>query len=114
MATDPFLRVSLDGAEVVFILGAEQDPETVENVDVEVRLADESRWSATFVSLAEIGRIMDRWTTTGEGLRGRYFQCADLVIVREGGVPAMVEVVRGLLDADDLRMVFVRLDEISE
>ena len=110
MANDPLMKVPLNNAEAVFMLGAEDDEETVENVDVEVAHADGSRWSATFLSLAEIGRIMERWKDTGEGMGGKYFQCPDLVIVRRGGLGGMVEVLNDLLDSGQFRNVLVRVD----
>jgi hypothetical protein len=108
MATDPFLKASVRDAEITFMLGNE-DAETVEDVDVEVRLGDGSRWSATCVSLAQVGRIMDRWATTGECLSGSFFQCADLVIIRRPGVPAILEMIEGLLDSGEFRYTFVNL-----
>ena len=53
-----------------FMLGAEDDPASVENVDAVVTLDDGTRWSATFLTLNEIARIMDGWTASGEGLGG--------------------------------------------
>ncbi|WP_326468560.1 hypothetical protein [Actinophytocola sp.] len=84
--------------------------ETVENVDVEVTFADGSRWGATVLSLAEIGRIMDRWEATGEGLGGSYFQCPDMIIVRCGGVVAIAEMLNGLVDSGEFRSVLARID----
>ena len=110
MASDLFVKVQLNHAEALFMLGAEDDAETVENVDVEVFYDDGSRWSGTFLSLAEIGRIMDRWRFTGESLGGSYFQCPDLVIVRHGGVAAMSRVLNGLVDSGEFRSVLVRVD----
>jgi len=36
------------------MLGADNDKESVENVDAEIVLADGSRWSVTFLTLGEI------------------------------------------------------------
>lgn len=66
------VKVQLDGAVALFILGAGDNPKNVENVDVEVRLEDGSRWTATFLSLAEIGRVVNRWKATGECLGGLF------------------------------------------
>ncbi|MDY0812636.1 hypothetical protein, partial [Kitasatospora purpeofusca] len=72
--------------EAVFKLEAGEQAETVENVDAEVTASDGTRWSATFMTLSEVARIMDRRTFTGESKGGQYFQCPDLVIVRSGGI----------------------------
>jgi hypothetical protein len=110
MANESIVIVQLDGAEALFTLGDDDDIDTVENVDVEVVKGDGSRWSATFLSLAEIGRIMERWKTTGENHGGRFFQCHDLVIVNGGGIVGMVEVLNNLLESDELKNVLVRIE----
>jgi hypothetical protein len=100
----------LADAEVLFMLGADDDMDSVENVDVEVIHADGSRWSATLISLAEIGRIMERWKASGEGLGGRYFQCDDLVVTRDGGLANMIEVLGALVRSGEFRCVLARID----
>lgn len=110
MADDPMVKVQLTGAEVTFMLGAEDDSTTVENVDVEVALADGSRWSATILSLAEVGRVMDRWKATGEALNGRYFRCPDLVIVDGCGIEAYAELLGALVSSGEFRDVLTRVD----
>jgi hypothetical protein len=105
MGTDPLLRIELGGGVAVFLLGAEDDPETVENVDVEVTDAGGDRWSATVMTQAEIGRIMDRWAASGEGLGGRYFQCDDLLIVSRPGLPNMTDILGHLLASGEFREV---------
>ncbi|MFF7183455.1 hypothetical protein [Streptomyces sp. NPDC008121] len=82
------------------------------NVDVEVRLtADGSRWSATVFTLAEVERLMKRWSQTGSELGGRYFWCSDGLIVRDPGIESMTQVLVGLLDAGDFTQVLQRLDD---
>ena len=82
------------------------------NVDVEVRLAaDGSRWSATVFTLAEVERLMDRWSQTGEELGGRFFWCSDGLIVRDPGIGNMTQVLAGLLDAGDFTQILQRLDD---
>ncbi|TDC50152.1 hypothetical protein E1258_26650 [Micromonospora sp. KC207] len=110
MANSPLTKVQLNGAEAAFMLGAADDADTVENVDVEVTLDDGSRWSATFLTLAEIRRLMERWEATGECFSGAYFQCADLVIVGQGGIAAAADLLRQLVDSGRIREVLVRID----
>ncbi|MBQ1030372.1 hypothetical protein ABZ388_15350 [Micromonospora parva] len=110
MANSPLTKVQLNGAEAVFMLGADDDADTVENVDVEVTLDDKSRWSATFLTLTEIQRLMERWEATGECFAGAYFQCADLVIVDQGGIVAATNLLRRLVDTGRIREVLVRVD----
>ena len=110
MGNDPSTVVSLRGAEATFTLGADDDAETVENFDVVVRLPDGSRWSASLLTLAEIGRLMDRWRGTGECLGGAFFQSADLVILRRGGVPAATRLLQQLVDAGEIPVTLAELD----
>ncbi|MFC9894695.1 hypothetical protein ACFVMC_13485 [Nocardia sp. NPDC127579] len=107
-----FYRVQTTSFDARFIISADADPERVENVDVEVRLTDGSRWSATMFTVAEVQRLMARWSQTGECGGGAYFWCRDGVIVGDPGVRAMTAVLIGLHDDDDgLTAVLQRLDE---
>jgi hypothetical protein len=110
MDNNPLVKVQLSGAEAIFMLGASDDTETIENVDVEVVLDDGSRWSATFLTLAEIARLMARWKVTGECLGGAFFQCADLVIVERGGIAEAADLLRRLVDSGQIRDALVRVD----
>jgi hypothetical protein len=92
------LRMKLRDAEVIFMLGADDDEESVENADAEIVLADGSRWSVTFLTLDEIGRIMARWAHSGECQSGAYFHVPDLVISRKPGIANMVAAVEDLID----------------
>ncbi|MEU7058685.1 hypothetical protein [Streptomyces sp. NPDC046197] len=94
----------------LFMLGADDQAETVENVDAELRLPDGTRWSATFMTLGEISRVMNRWKETGENFGGSYFQCPDLVILPEGGVEAMVKSLHGIMAAGSPEGVLGRLE----
>jgi hypothetical protein len=110
MASNPLHEVVSDQFKAVFMLGAGDDPAAVENVDAEVTLHDGSRWSATFMSVREIQRIMDRWRTSGENAAGQYFHCGDLVSVREAGIPAMVRVLEYALANGDLYSLLTPLE----
>ncbi|MGK4579090.1 hypothetical protein [Kitasatospora sp. HPMI-4] len=98
MDSSPFPVVKKAQFEAVFMLGADDRVETVENVDAEITASDGTRWSATFMTLSEIARVMDRWVGTGENKSGQYFQCPDLVIVRGGGIPAMTLALEGIFE----------------
>ncbi|MFJ3324948.1 hypothetical protein ACIPMT_10890 [Streptomyces griseus] len=81
----------------LFLLGAEDLVETVEDADAEMRLPDGTRWSASFMTLGAIDTVMNRWSETGEHGSGAFFACSDLVIIPRGGVPSMVEAFRVIL-----------------
>ncbi|MFF9839321.1 hypothetical protein [Streptomyces sp. NPDC013740] len=109
---EPWYRVRTDRFEASFLPSAGEDLDAVCNVDVEVRLAaDGSRWSATVFTLAEVERLMERWTLTGEELGGRFFWCSDGLIVRDPGIDNMTRVLAGLLDTGDFTQVLQRLND---
>ncbi|GHE36478.1 hypothetical protein GCM10018771_15920 [Streptomyces cellulosae] len=81
----------------LFMLGTDDAPETVEDVDAELRLPDGTRWSASFMTLGAIETVMNRWRESAEYGGGVFFQCSDLVIVPKGGVAAMVEAFRAIV-----------------
>ncbi|MET9736500.1 hypothetical protein ABZZ79_39610 [Streptomyces sp. NPDC006458] len=108
---EPWYRVRAEDFEALFLPGPDEDLDAVCNVDVEVRLVDGSRWSATVFTVAEVERLMEEWSRSGEALGGRYFWCSDGLIVRDPGINSMTEVIRGLLDADEFGGVFQRLED---
>lgn len=107
----PSYRVQTPWFEVVFLVGIDDDLAEVANVDVEVSLADGSRWCATLFTLTEVERLMSRWARTGEALDGSYFWCIYSVIVREPGVHNMTEVLAGLHHEGDLQHILKRVDD---
>jgi hypothetical protein len=107
----PFYTVRRNRFEATFILGVDETAETLESVDVEVRLTDDSRWSATVFTLAEVERLMTKDARSGENLGGSYFWCWDGLIVRDPGVESMTAVIDGLLDDDTFTSILRRLDD---
>jgi len=106
-------RIEVGRAAVILHLGVGDDPATVGNVDVEVILDDGSRWGATLLTIAEIERLMARWRLSGEAQGGAYFQCRDLVVIRDPGTEAIVELIGAMITADEIRSAFVELDRAA-
>jgi hypothetical protein len=98
MVDEPLLRFKLRDAEVIFMLGAEDDEATVDIADAIIVLADGSRWSITFLTLDAIARIMERWRQSGECKSGAYFRVPDLVISSEPGLENMMLAVEDLIE----------------
>jgi hypothetical protein len=113
MANNPLYEVVSDRFRVLFMLGADDDLSSIENVDAEVTLLDGTRWSATFMSMREIESIMERWRNSGENAGGEYFHCPDLVIVRDAGVPAMVRALEYALGNQDPYSILMPLHDSS-
>ncbi|MFD4632054.1 hypothetical protein ACFVYR_26660 [Streptomyces sp. NPDC058284] len=113
MESEPCHRVTDDRFTALFMLGADDRAEDVENVDAELRLPDGTRWSACFMTLREIAAVMDRWKQTGECAGGAFFQCADLVVVPTAGVDAMTAAFHAILDEGGPEGVLPRLPALD-
>ncbi|MFG2961092.1 hypothetical protein ACGF5O_46140 [Streptomyces sp. NPDC048291] len=74
MAHEPLVTVETDDFSVTYVLGLEDDADTVEDADAVIRARDGKGWTASFMTPRKI---------------------ADLVIVREPGPDAMT---RALVD----------------
>ncbi|MFB9881319.1 hypothetical protein ACFFMN_25620 [Planobispora siamensis] len=61
----PFYRVSEPGFEMLVHRWEGQEPESAEEADATVTLPDGTRRYATFMTLDVVGRVMDRWESTG-------------------------------------------------
>lgn len=107
----PWYRVRTGAFEASFLLDPDEDLGSVCNVDVEVRPADGSRWSATMFTLAEVDRLMKTWAGSGEALDGRYFRCSDGLIVRDPGIENMSGVIAGLIDSGEFSRILRRHDD---
>lgn len=107
---DPLHLVRAPRFDAVFMLGDEDDVETVDNVDVLVALSDGTRYSATFLTLGAIQRWMD---SEPEEYQRLQFQCPDLVITRHAGVPAMMRILEMAYEENELRSLLVELEPSS-
>ncbi|MCX5206060.1 hypothetical protein OG897_32170 [Streptomyces sp. NBC_00237] len=106
----PWFRVRKDAFEASFLPGSDEELDSVCNVDAFVNLKDGSQWSATVFTVAEVGRLMEKWSGTGEALNGRYFWVSDGLIVRDPGINNMTGVIAGLIETGDFSEIFQRID----
>ncbi|MGH4029323.1 hypothetical protein ACQB60_10355 [Actinomycetota bacterium Odt1-20B] len=107
----PWYRVHTENFQAAFLPDADEDLESVDNVDVFVDLKDGSRWSATIITLAQVETLMKRWAASGEALSGRYFWCWDGLIVRDAGISNMTQVLAGLIENGEFTQILQRLDD---
>ena len=101
----------VEDARVRFMPGEGDDPATVDNIDAHVYLVDGTRRDVTFMTTAEIGRVLQRWAETGEAGGGRYFWCSDLVIVPRPGVGAMVAALGELIRSGDIDVILSKVED---
>ncbi|MFJ8105824.1 hypothetical protein [Streptomyces sp. NPDC096132] len=96
---EPFWTVRTPKLAVRFTVGADEDPETLEDGDVLVIAPNGDRWWGVILTMGRIQAIMDRERGTGDSLGGAYFWAKGLVIVREPGMESMVRAIEDLYDS---------------
>lgn len=114
MVRDSLVRRSIGNANALFMIALDQESEEASNLDLVLTLEDGSRWSATVLTLAEVSSIWKRWEKTGECYGGRYFNCPDLLLVRESGIDSICEVLEDILATGGPEGVLVRLEDDGE
>src|SRR5688572_6949469 len=102
MDRDPYYSFRGEGFSVDILIDAEDSLEGAELGDATVTIADGSKYSALFLTLAEIGRIMARHESSGESLQGGYFRTPDLVVIRRPGVRCMVDLIQDIVRSHEV------------
>ncbi|MFI7598392.1 hypothetical protein [Actinoplanes sp. NPDC049681] len=103
-----------DGVVVHFMLGGDDTPDTVNNVDAHIYLPDGSHRYATFFTTEAIDALLRKDAQTGETGGGRYFWCSDQVIVPRPGVPSMMEAVAEMVRSGDITFICGLVDDGSD
>ena len=93
----------------VQIVGTKVWEPTVDNVDVEVTLADGVRYGATFFTLKNIERLFQKNRTTGECAGGLYLWAANMILVQELTLDVIERSVQDLLENQEFGSAFCRL-----
>jgi hypothetical protein len=86
------------------------DPST-DNIDVEVILADGSRFGATFFTLENVRRLFHKNRVTGECAGGTYLWAADMILVEKLTMAAIQKTVEDLLNSGEFSSAFSKLEE---
>lgn len=103
--SDPYFTHEEPGFQVGVVVGIE-DPRTVDDVDVLVRiLPGKARYSASAMTLEAIRRNMDHQARNGESLNGRYLLIPDLLVLRSPGVDEIIDAVRDLVQSDNIDLL---------
>lgn len=85
---------------VDILIGGEDDPESVEIGDAIITLPTGDRYRALMMTVEEILRVMDNHAASGESLGGTYFCTPGLIVMRDKGVAAMIDVVRDIVHSE--------------
>jgi len=84
------------------------------NVDVEVRLSDGTRWSATVFTVDNLRSLLARHRTTGKDGAGLYAWASDMVVVDRVSDASLRQLVDRLIAQDELPQAFKPLHPISD
>lgn len=90
-----------------------ESPEAVCNVDGWIDIPGHGSWAGTFLTVAEVARLMEHWRETGEYASGAYFVALDGVIVRDPGVESILIAVEDLVATGDFELYLVRSEDVE-
>jgi len=101
----------LAGDPPVTVFSAEPlDDVTDDNVDIEVQLADGSRWAATVFTVDNLRSLMQKWRSTGER-SGLYVWAPDMIVVERLSDRCLRDLVDELVAEGELEEVLMPLKE---
>jgi len=86
-------------------------PPADNNTDVNVTLADGSRWVATFFSFDNVATLRRNYAKSGECLGGKYFWASDMVLIDDTSRVSIESVVRDLLSSGEFQSAFSAVPE---
>lgn len=79
-----------------------------ENIDVVVEF-ESQRFAATFFTLRNINRIMERHQASGESDHGRYFWASDMIVVPRITLEEIERTVSHLIEVGEFETAFRKL-----
>ena len=82
-----------------------------DNVDVEVRLSDGSRWSASFFTLDNVNALFAKNRVTGECASGLYLWAADMILVERLDERVIRDTIDDLVETGSFSSAFGRIAE---
>jgi len=85
-----------------------------DNSDVFVEFEDGRKYVATFFTLSNIMRIMNRYKESGECSNGKYFWSSDMIIVENLNPLILRESIDDLIKNEEFETVFSKIDSDVE
>ena len=82
-----------------------------DNVDVEVRVDDGSRWCATFFTVESLNALFAKNRVTGECANGLYLWAAEMIVVERLDEAVIRATIDDLVDSGELEDAFGRLPD---
>lgn len=96
--------IQQDGYEVIIIDEVEEIEN--DNIDVHVKFQDSKHYIATFFTIANLQKLMDKNVHTGECNSGQYFWASDMVIIQDLREETILESIQYLIKEDELDYTF--------
>ena len=109
MQNEAFWVINRSGIVIRLILGADDDPQTVDNVVGQITTSDGKTYAATFMTTGAIEAVLKRWKRSGEAGHGSYFWCTDLVVIPRPGTDPIIAAVEELVRVDEQRSLLTDL-----
>lgn len=97
-----------------FEIFGEIDDIDSDNVDVYVVLENGSRYTATFFTVQNIVRIMNRYKSSGECLHGTYFWASEMIIIKSLSPINIKIAIDDLLRTEEFETVFLKIEDVKE
>jgi len=86
-----------------------------DNVDVEVIVNERDRYFATFFTLSNIERLMNRYMVSGECANGLYFWAKNAIVIRDLEEHSIAKVIKKLLASGEFESAFgLAQDQIED
>lgn len=98
--------------ELIVLSINDRDP-VDDNVDVEVKFADGSRFTATFFTLENVRSLFSKNKITGECSKGTYLWATEMILVESLDRETMLETVRGLIRDGEFEDAFTKVSDVS-
>lgn len=91
------------------ILGCQTWDVYDDNVDVEIELSHDRRYSATFFTISNIRTLMDKNKITGECSGGLYLWASNMIIIENLESETIERTIAGLIEDEELDAVCYRI-----
>ncbi len=97
----------------LIVLGPQQWNFEDDNVDVEVKFSDGSRFTATFFTLNNLRSLFEKNKQTGECCKGKYLWATEMILVECLDESTMETAIRGLLRDGEFESAFARVPDVA-
>jgi len=97
--------------EITVYAGSQGLDPIYDNVDVEVTFDDGSRYMATFFTMENLHKLMEKNAHTGECMKGLYFWASDMIIIGTLTRENIAKIVAHLISEGEFEGAFSRVTE---